>query len=177
MDNQKYHITMRLIHWLMALMLLSLITSGWYMTHLEDSVNYKYDIYHWHKSFGVLVLFLLVARIFFRWVYKVPPIPHSLPHHEKKLAKITHWVLYLFMFLVPASGYLMSGAAPNRKVPFFGLTMPDIVDKNRELADILHSVHIWIPYIFLGIITLHVIGALKHRYFDKPENDVFRRIL
>ena len=177
MDNNKYHIAIRLIHWLMAFMLLSLIISGWYMTNLEDSVSYKYNIYYWHKSFGVLVLFLLVSRIVARIVYKAPPLPDTLPQYEKKLAKVTHWCLYILMFLVPASGYLMSGAAPNRYVPFFGLTMPNIVEKNREIADYLHSVHVVIPYIFLGVIIFHLIGTLKHRYFDKHDNDVLKRML
>lgn len=176
-SSSKYPLIMRLMHWLMALIILGLIACGWFMTSLDDDVSYKYDLYHWHKSFGVLVLFLLFARVVFRWASRVPPLPETMPWYERKLAHLVHWLLYLMLFLVPASGYLMSGAAPGRDVPFFKWTMPDLVEKNKELATILHDIHVVIPYVLLGIIALHVLGALKHRFMDKPENDVIHRIL
>ena len=168
---------MRAMHWLVSITILGLIACGWYMTSLDDSASYKYDIYHWHKSFGVLVLFLLFARILIRWASRVPPLPEGMPTHEKLLARLVHWLLYLMMFLVPATGYLMSGAAPGRTVPFFNWTMPDLVEKNKEWAGLLHDIHIVIPYVLLGIVVLHILGALKHRFFDKPENDVLKRML
>jgi len=168
---------MRFQHWIMALVILSLIASGWYMTHLEDSVSFKYDIYGWHKPFGVLVLFLVVARIITRLFSTVPPLPDGMAWHEKAFSHLTHWSLYLLMFLVPASGYLMSGAAPNKTVPFFGLTMPDIVSKSAELAKFFHSIHVVIPYVLLGVIVLHLLGVIKHRFFDTPENNVLNRML
>lgn len=168
---------MRTFHWVMAVTILGLIACGWYMTSLDKSVSYKYDIYHWHKSFGVLVLLLLFARIVIRLLSHVPPLPETIPTHEKLLSKLVHWLLYLMMFLVPASGYLMSGAAPGITVPFFNWTMPNLVEKSKELASFLHGIHVVIPYVLLGIVALHVVGALKHRFFDKPENDVLKRML
>lgn len=168
---------MRIQHWIMALVILALIASGWYMTQLEDSVSFKYDIYGWHKPFGVLVLFLVFARIITRLIGKNPALPNGMAKHEKAFSHLTHWFLYLLMFLVPASGYLMSGAAPDKTIPFFGLTMPNIVSKSAELAKLFHSIHIVIPYVLLGVIALHILGVLKHRFFDKPENNVLNRML
>ncbi len=177
MDINKYSTLMRIMHWLMGITILGLIACGWYMTSLDNSVSYKQAIYHWHKSFGVLILFLLFARILIRLASRVPPLPETIQVHEKLLARLVNWLLYLMMFLVPASGYLMSGAAPGKTVPFFNWTMPGLVEKNKALAGLLHGIHIVIPYILLGIVALHILGALKHRFFDKPENDVLKRML
>ncbi|MGI9276120.1 MAG: cytochrome b [Endozoicomonas sp.] len=172
---EKFPVLMRLIHWLMAICILGMVGSGWYMAGLSKDVSYKYDIYPWHKSFGVLVLFLLVARILVRLCSKFPPLPAGLPNHEKKLANLVHGLLYLLMLMVPLSGYMMSDAG-GHDVLFFGIPMPDFLD-DKDLAGFLHTVHGYIPYVMLGIIGLHVLGALKHRFMDSPENDVLKKML
>ncbi len=175
--SNRYPFLMRAIHWLMAIAILGLIASGWYMAGLDQSVSYKYDIYPWHKSFGVLILFLLALRILIRLVSKVPPLPKTMPKLEIGLAHLGHGLLYLLMFLVPASGYLMSGAAPGREVKFFDWTLPNLVEKDKELAGLLHEVHTIIPYVLLGVIAVHLLAVIKHRFFDQPENDSLKRML
>lgn len=175
-NSDKYPILMRLMHWIVGLLILGIIGAGWYMVGLDDNVSYKYDIYHWHKSFGVLVIFLLFARLVIRWASKVPKLPDSIPAYQRKLGTLVHWLLYLFMFLVPFSGFMMSNAG-GRDVPFFNLTIPGFMEKNPDLAGRLHDIHVIIPYVLLGIVVLHTLAAIKHRYFDKPEHDVLRRML
>ncbi|WP_067515866.1 cytochrome b [Endozoicomonas ascidiicola] len=175
-SSEKYTVPMRLMHWVASLMILALIGVGWYMTGLDRSVSYKFDLYHWHKSFGVLVLFLFVARLVMRHLSKVPELPATMPSHEKKLGSLIHVLLYLLMLAVPLSGYLMSSAG-GRDVPLFNLVMPSLMEKNEELAGVFHEIHVLIPYIMLGIIALHILGALKHRFFDKPEHDVLKRMM
>ena len=175
-DAQKYPILMRVIHWLMAIGIIGLIASGWYMTSLDKSVSYKYDIYFWHKSFGTLALFAIALRILVRLISVVPALPDSMPGHEKKLAQLAHFLLYAMMIAVPLSGFLMSdfGGHP---IPLFNWATFELLEDNKELAGTLWEIHTTIPYVLLGIIALHILGALKHRYFDKPENDVLKRML
>lgn len=175
-NSDKYPILMRLMHWSVGLLILGIIGAGWYMVDLEDSVSYKYDIYHWHKSFGVLVIFLVFARLMIRWASKVPELPDSMPTYQRKLGTLVHWLLYLFMFLIPVSGYMMSDAA-GRDIPLFNLVMLSFLEKNPDLASLFHDIHETIPYILLGLVVLHIIAAIKHRYFDKAEHDVLRRML
>ena len=176
-DYQKYPVAMRIMHWLMAVGILGLIASGWFMAGLDKSVSYKYDIYFWHKSFGVLALFAVVLRLALRLFSTIPRLPETMASLEKMLAQQAHFLLYLLMFAVPVSGYLMSDIG-GHDVPFFNLvTMPDLFTTNKDLAGQLWQIHTTIPYILLGIIVLHFIGALKHRFFDKPENDVLKRML
>ncbi|OED48063.1 hypothetical protein ACH42_02730 [Endozoicomonas sp. (ex Bugula neritina AB1)] len=174
-DSQKYPVLIRLLHWLMAIGILGLIGSGWFMADLDQDVSYKYDIYPWHKSFGILILFAFVIRLILRVISSIPKLPHTMPGHEKKLAHSTHHLLYLMMFLVPASGYLMSSMG-GRDTFLFKLKMPDIAD-NEEWAAIMHTIHEYSPYVLLGIIGLHVLGVLKHKFMDLPEHDVLKRML
>jgi len=174
--SDKYPIPMRLMHWVFAVLILSIIGVGWYMVGLDKSVSYKYDLYHLHKSFGVLVIFLLVARLAIRWMSRIPPLPKSMPESEQKLGKLAHVLLYVFMFVVPASGYLMSNAS-GRDVPLFNLVMPSVIGKSSELAGFFHDAHGIVAYTLLAIIVVHTLGALKHRFFDKPENDVLHRMM
>lgn len=175
-DVQKYPVLMRLIHWLMALGIIGLIASGWYMAGLDKSVSYKYDIYFWHKSFGTLALFAIALRIVVRLASTVPALPEAMSGHEKKLAHLAHFLLYALMIAVPLSGFLMSdfGGHP---VPLFNWATFGLLEDNKELAGTLWEVHTTIPYVLLGVIVLHILGALKHRFFDKPENDVLKRML
>ncbi|WP_062269071.1 cytochrome b [Endozoicomonas arenosclerae] len=176
MTPEKYPALLRLLHWLMAIAVLGMIGSGWYMASLSQDVSYKYDIYPWHKSFGILVLLLVAIRILVRFFSKVPELPKGLPKHEKILAKITHYSLYALMIIVPLSGFTMSDAG-GHDIFFFGIKLPELMANNKELAGILHTIHTYIPYVFLAVIGLHILGALKHRFMDKPENDVLGRII
>lgn len=176
MTPEKFPVLLRLIHWLMAICLLGLIASGWYMAGLSADVSYKYDFYPWHKSFGVLVIFLIALRILVRLCSKIPELPAGLPNHEQKMANLTHFLLYVLMILVPLSGYMMSSAG-GHDIFFFGILMPDVLEDNKELAGTLHTIHGYIPYVLLGFVSLHILGALKHRFFDTPENDVLKKML
>ena len=175
-DSQKYPVLMRVIHWLMAIGMLGLIASGWFMEDLDKSVSYKYDIYFWHKSFGVVALFAVALRILVRLTSTIPALPDTLPGHEIKLAHLAHFLLYAMMIAVPLSGFLMSdyGGHP---VPLFNWATFELLEDNEYWGSIFWEIHTTIPYIFLGIIVVHILGALKHRFFDKPENDVLKRML
>ena len=174
--TNKYPALMRIMHWGVGLLILGIIAIGWYMAWLDKSVSYKYELYHWHKSFGVLVIFLVAARLVIRWCSKFPPPLATVKPVERKFGTLVHWSLYLLMILVPLSGYFMSDAA-GKDIPLFNLVMPSFLDKDPQLAGLLHSIHIKIPYVLLGLIALHIAASIKHRYFDKPENDVLKRML
>ncbi len=174
-DSKKYPVLMRLIHWFMAICILGMIGTGWYMAGLDAEASNKYDLYPWHKSFGVLMLITIVIRTIVRLVSLIPELPATMPAYEKKLAGLTHFLLYLMMFVVPTSGYLMS-ATGGRDVFMFQLKMPDLPD-NQALASFMYNVHGYAPYILLGIIVLHILGALKHRIMDDDKNDVLKRMM
>ncbi len=174
--SDKYSLPMRIMHWLFAVIILGLIALGWYMTGLNNNVSYKYELYNLHKSFGVLILLLLPVRLIIRWTSRIPPLPKSMPLAEQRRGKLAHVLLYVFMFIVPASGYLMSDAN-GRSVPFFTIVMPTLIGKNSVLGGYLTDAHAILAYTFLALITLHVLAVIKYHFFDKPENDILHRMI
>ena len=176
MTQEKYPVSMRLMHWLMAICLLGMIASGWYMTGLDGDAPNKYDLYPWHKSFGVLLLGLIVLRVIVRLMSALPELPHTIAGHERLLAKTAHFLLYVLMLMVPLSGFIMSDIG-GHDIYFFGIPLPDLLDTHKPTAGTFHTIHTYIGYVLLGVVVVHIAGALKHRLMDSPENDVLKKMV
>lgn len=163
--TDQYGAIAQFFHWAMAFIILSLLLVGLYMTGLEYSPK-MLEIYALHKSFGLLVLWLVGLRILWRLFTKQPK--HQENHHywERILAKLAHLFLYVAMVGMPLSGWLMSSAG-EYPVPFFGIQMPDLVSKNMDLAKFMKEVHEILGFVLIGVILLHAVGALKHHFIDK----------
>jgi cytochrome b561 len=173
----KYTLLMRLLHWLIAILILGMIGVGWYMSGLPDEHPTKYDIYAIHKSIGITLLGLIVIRLLVRFFSPIPELPKELSWWEKLLTKTVHFFLYLLMLMVPVSGYLMSDFA-GFPVEWFGIEVPGFVPDNMESSEGAQSAHGILPYILLGLIGLHLLGSLKHRFLDKnKDTDVLKRML
>lgn len=173
----KYHLTSRILHWLMSLLIFGLLGLGIYMADFlpSDATN-KFQIYDLHKSFGVMVLILVFIRIFNRFLHPAPTLPQGLPAIEKFASHVAHILLYVLMLVIPLSGYLMSNSY-GFAVHFFTIEMPNLISTNPQIGRIFAKTHKFAAYGLIATIGLHVGGALKHRFFDKPENDVLKRML
>ena len=177
-NKRKYSYEMRVFHWIMAVIIIGMASLGLYMTRLSDKNPIKFELYDWHMAFGVLILFLIVIRGFIRARTEVPALPPTISPWEHKAAKIAHALLYVCMVGVPTFGYLASSAyPPDIGIWFFGMTVPDGIAKDKELAEILIEFHRYFAYSFIALIVLHVGAALKLRYFDDAKNDVLSRML
>lgn len=162
----KYHISIRVLHWLMALLVICTIALGFLM----DSPN----LYGIHKSIGVTLLILLSLRILSRLRTKSPEIPSEIKSVERRLAKLGHFALYSLLLLMPVSGWLMSNFA-GYPVKLWGMATFTVVEKNKEFAGIANEVHEYLAYALIAMIVLHVVGFLKHLIVDKL--NLLRRIL
>lgn len=177
-ETDKYPVSIRILHWAMALTILGLIASGYYMADLPDDAPNKYDLYPLHKSFGVTVILLFFVRLVIRLKSSIPDLPKELAAWEVKASHAAHLALYVLMLAVPVSGYIMSGSYEfSSGIDFFGAKLPNIVPKDKELSGLFHSIHSYLPYLLLGIVVVHVAGALKHRYLDDEGSDVLNRML
>jgi len=95
---------------------------------------------------------------------------------EKILAHLAHGALYLLMIIVPLSGYLMLNLF-GYPVKFFSIELPSLVTANPELGMTFAEIHEVSAFILLGIVAIHILAVVKHRFFDKPENNVLKRII
>jgi cytochrome b561 len=173
--TKKYPLTMRILHWAMALIIVGLVCVGSYMADLPDDAVDKYALYPWHKSFGVLILILVVARLVIRKLSVIPDLPSAFSSKEKLIIKIGHGTLYLLMIATPAVGYAMSCAA-GAGVKFFGIALPSVLEKNEALFENLSEVHETLAWALLIIAGLHALAAIKHMFDKNPDRHILNRM-
>jgi len=152
-------------HWVIALLILGMVPLGFFMSGMENS-PFKFELYGLHKSFGLLVFFLGLARIVWRFVSPPPPALATHQKWEYLLANAAHIWLYVCLIALPLTGWLMSSAG-GYPVGFFGIEMPALMGKNESLGGIFYELHEAFVYSILAILALHMAGALKHHIFDR----------
>lgn len=153
------------LHWLMAGFYLLLFTSGAYMADLPQEVSYRGSFYEFHKTLGVIVMSLLLARIFVLLRVLQHKYRRRQPKRNREWVKTfaLHSALYVFMLLVPMSGYLFSHWA-GHPVTIFGtdIHLPSLVGENKELVELGRSSHFWLSYTFLAFVSLHSVEQRKY---------------
>lgn len=166
-SEDEYGLLAKIFHWTIAVLIIGLLPVGLGMGMMPND-PFKFQIYAMHKSFGLLVFFLGLGRIVWRFVS--PPPEHLETHArwEVTLASAAHFWLYVCIIGMPLSGWLMSNAG-EFPVPFFGIQMPTLIGKNEQFGDLFGEVHEILAYTLLLILAMHVAGALKHQLIDKDE--------
>jgi cytochrome b561 len=156
------------LHWLLAALIIGNLCFGLYMVGLPLSPQ-KLKYLSWHKWTGITVLILSAARILWRVTHAAPALPGTMKPWEKRLANASHTLLYVLFFATPITGWLFSSAAGIQTVYLGLLPIPDLLSKNKELADVLKVTHRWINYTMATVIVLHAAAALKHHFVDQDE--------
>jgi cytochrome b561 len=174
MQSTRYTATAIGLHWLMVLLLVTLFSVGLYMSDLPLS-PWKLKIYSWHKWAGVTAFLLALARIIWRLMHRPPALPAHMPRWQWLAAHAGHTLLYLLMFAIPLSGWLMSSAKGFQTVYFGLLPIPDLLAKNKELGNLLQEVHETLNWILILIVAGHAGAALVHHFVDR--DDVLTRML
>lgn len=162
------------LHWWIALLIFIAFPLGIYMHDLPFSPT-KLKLFSWHKWIGVTVFLFVIVRILWRLSHKPPTLPDNIARWQKIVIHISHSLLYLLMVAIPLSGWLMSSAKGFQTVWFGVLPLPDLLDKNKELGNLLSVVHTTLNFSLLALVILHVNAALKHHFVDK--DNVLQRML
>lgn len=162
------------LHWIVAALILFNLAYGLYTVSLPLSPQ-KLRLFSYHKWIGVTIFALAAARLLWRLGHRPPPLPPGMKPWEARAATATHALLYVLFFAAPLSGWLFSSAAGFQTVYLGELPIPDLLEKNKELAETLKIMHHWINYAMAAVIVLHIAAALKHHFIDR--DDVLTRIL
>ncbi|MBI5890734.1 MAG: cytochrome b [Nitrosomonadales bacterium] len=166
--NNQYTRTAVALHWLIVLLIFAAFPLGVYMHELPLS-PYKLRLYSYHKWIGLTVLLLAAIRLYWRATHRPPAMPESMPNWEKFAAHATHYALYLLIFVIPVSGWLMSSAMGFQVVWFGVLPLPNLVDKNKELGELLLEVHKALNFLMFGLVLAHIGAALKHHVIERDD--------
>lgn len=154
------------LHWLMAIGFIAMFSLGLYMKGMSFSPT-KLQVYSWHKWAGVTLFLLALCRLAWRITHQPPALPISMDKTAIKLAHLGHYVLYFFMFAVPLSGWLMSSAMGFQTVWFGVIPLPDLIEKNKVVANVLGATHTYLNWAFILTVVGHILAALKHQFINK----------
>jgi len=164
--SNRYSTTAIVLHWLVAALIFSTFPLGLYMVDLPLSPD-KLKLYSYHKWIGVSVFLLVAIRLGWRLTHTPPALPDDMAAWQRRASAVAHGLLYALMAVIPVSGWLMSSAKGFQTVWFGVLPLPDLVERNRELGELLATVHQVLNYVLLALVILHVGAALKHHFIER----------
>jgi cytochrome b561 len=166
-SHDTYGLAAVILHWLVALVVVGLFGLGLWMveqTYYDDWYRTAPAI---HKGVGVLLFITVTLRLGWRLV---GPRPGPLATHsmlERRIAKITHALLYALLFAVMLSGYLIS-TADGRPIDVFGLfSVPALISEVPNQADVAGEIHLALAISLVSLATVHALAALKHHLIDR----------
>lgn len=173
-QRRSFDPVMRSLHWVMALLIISLWCVGIVMEDLPKG-PLRGEVFGLHKAFGVVVLGLALVRLGWRVTHTVPPLPANMSALEKAAATWAHRLLYVLMLAMPVSGILMS-QTHGRSVSLFGqLTLPTLLGEDEFLSEIFEALHGGLAMALAALVVIHVAAALQHHFIRK--DDVLMRML
>jgi len=168
-SENRYGLISIIFHWSMALIIIVTFILG---LNLKHNYQYYYEVLMLHNSLGITILILAIFRVAWKFI-NIKPSP--LPNKKilMKLATTTHIIFYILFFLLPITGYFLTNLQGDT-VSFYGISLPEILERNRDLKYYNHLVHDWLGNVLLVLFALHVLGALFHHIVIK--DNTLRRI-
>jgi cytochrome b561 len=172
--ERPYDAMSRTFHWLVVALVLiqaaiALVLPAILPKSAEDSLT------SWHLAIGSTILLVMLLRLAWRLTHPMPPAPTDLSPAMRVLARGTHWAFYVVLILLPVIGWMAAnayGATPR----LLGLIpLPRLLAPNQATAETIGAVHKTVATFLLGLIALHVSGALYHALVKR--DGVIRRML
>jgi cytochrome b561 len=151
----------RLLHWLMAICILSMLFIG---VGMVSTITTKYlTLVQIHKPLGIAILVLALIRLVLRLYYGAPALPADLPAPMKLAAELSQYIFYALMIAMPLIGWAMLSAAEYPVVLFGSVHLPSILPVSPSLHTLLWHAHYYLAFAFFGLILMHVSAILFHK--------------
>jgi cytochrome b561 len=150
----------RILHWLMAPLLLAMLLIGVGMIGTLSSMRpLLVDL---HKPLGLALLVLALLRLLLRLGGKAPALPSSMPAWQRVAAGLSHWLLYGAMLAMPLLGWAMLSAGGYPLPGVAGMHLPPLVSQNVVLYADLRLAHGVVGQMFFALIVMHIAAGLLH---------------
>ncbi len=156
----------RLLHWLMALLLIIMFFFG---LGLEDlPLEERREDLPQHASMGVILFLLAVVRLVWRRRHPAPPYPDSMSARQQKWAKGVVHAFYIFMLVIPVAGFLHAATYVDFDVYWFGVVnVTAVLPSGPELTKVFHVIHGTCAWLLAILVIGHIGATLKHAFIDK----------
>ncbi|EPE48593.1 cytochrome b [Salmonella enterica] len=185
---QRYGVVSAALHWLTALVVYGMFALGLWIVTLSYYDGWYHQAPEIHKSIGILLMMALIVRIIWR-LYSPPPVAlTSYSRLTRASAAAGHLLLYLLLFAIIISGYLISNLllylllfaiiisgslippADGKPISVFSwFEIPATLTDAGAQADIAGTLHLWFAWSLVIISLSHGVMALKHHFIDKDD--------
>lgn len=174
-EARRYSIGAMIFHWTIAIA----VIVNWRLAetaHGTDDRALAGAIMGNHKALGITILLLTLGRLAWRLGHRTPPLPADLANWERILARALHTLFYILLIGLPLGGWLANSYF-DRTIDMFGaFVVPALpVGSNPDLGESIFEIHETLGGIFIYLIGLHILGALKHTFFDR-NGGIFRML-
>ncbi|WP_186190934.1 cytochrome b [Burkholderia gladioli] len=150
----------RLLHWLMAAMILAMLFIG---VGMVSSVSARHAVLiAIHKPLGIAILVLVIVRLVVRFSKRPPALPEDLPGWQRAAAHLSHWVLYALMIAMPLIGWAMLSAGGYPVMLGGGVQLPALMGADPIVFAWLRNAHELLAFVLFATVVLHLAAALFH---------------
>lgn len=165
--RQGYGIVAIAFHWVVAIAVFGLFGLGLWMVDLTYYDSWYRTAPSIHKGVGALLFLVVVLRLLWRLVTPQPLPEPTLSRFERVASRVVHGLLYVLLFGIMASGYLIS-TADGRPIDVFGLfQVPATLTGLPNQADLAGDVHLALAITAIALAAIHALAALKHHFYDR----------
>ena len=165
----------RSLHWLIAGLAVIVVALGWAIPGAARETGSREVLLLLHRSIGLLIIAVMLARALWRLGHPPPPLPSSLALIERLAAHANHLLLYVFFVVQPVSGYV-NAAAAGHSVNLFGIVaIPPLLPEDGRLSQIANAVHLVGQFVVYALVAVHVVAALMHALIRR--DGIFERML
>jgi len=162
------------LHWLMLVLLVAVYACIELRELYPKGSDIREGLKTWHFMLGLTVFVLVWIRVGLRMISIAPSIRPEPPKWQRSSAKGMHLALYGLMIGMPILGWLILSAS-GKPIPFFGLQLPALMDKNTSLVGLIKEIHEVGGTVGYFLVALHAAAALFHHYIVR--DDTLRRML
>ena len=165
--QSTYSLTRILLHWLIAIIVIGLFASGFWMVELDYYDQWYTKAPFAHKAVGVLLLFILLLATCVRFLTTKPEYDSSLSPLEKLSAKLVQYSMSLLVYSLIITGYLITTAKGDAINIFGWFEIPAIFSDINSQNDLAGKLHRWGAYLCIALAALHASAALFHHFIKK----------
>ncbi len=158
-ERHQFTVLMRLLHWTMAAMVLSMFCIGLTMV---ASLAYYHTLVSIHRPVGIAILILVILRFVNRKLSSLPPFPPTMSRVERRMAELSEYAMYGLMFMLPLVGWGMLSAARYPIVLFGSVQLPFILPHDALLYAVLRKAHTILALLFILTYLAHFGAILFH---------------
>ena len=168
MQISQYGYFRRLVHAAVAVIGLGLLAMGilFYFVGFEElqatlGADTTKMLYMYHKSFGLVMLALILLVLYMRSHSGVPAYDPPLPLLLRLPSKLIHWLLILGLIAMPILG-ILGTAAGGHPLQFFDWTLPSVMAEDKALSEQFFHYHGLVGWVLLGLVGVHLAAAYMH---------------